>query len=330
MINFILDGNSYKIVSDYSQYKISPLIHNQTLVRKTSGSPHYKEENVELVRNLNPVVTEHYGVTLYNEKNKQREVIAANKLTVPVFLTNHTTSFHHFLIDMVGKILFIKSIGLKDLKIVIAVDHSHKEPLDSFLDKQIKDFHKEIFNILGLPDYKSCIVNIADTDKLTFDRVVVAETTTGNMDNFYSTLELIRSKFVKRYSYDNKIYVSRKKAITKEDGGRRVEDDDVVAEYYSNKGFKVVYFEDMTFQEQVDLASSCSEIVSYNGSSMVNTLFAPQQCKITEIRNSLTQQHDAAMFWSKWFGREHKIVECFGANSANEIIGALENPDNVS
>lgn len=330
MINFILDGNSYKIVSDYSQYKISPLIHNQTLVRKTSGSPHYKEEDVELVRNLKPVVTEHYGVTLYNEKNKQREVVAANKLTIPVFLTNHTTSFHHFLIDMVGKILFIKSIGLKDLKIVIAVDHSHKEPLDSFLDKQIKDFHKEIFGILGLPDYKSCIVNIADTDKLTFDRVVVAETTTGNMDNFHSTLELIRNKFVKRYSYDNKIYVSRKKAITKEDGGRRVEDDDVVAEYYSNKGFKVVYFEDMTFQEQVDLASSCSEIVSYNGSSMVNTLFAPQQCKITEIRNSLTQQHDAAMFWSNWFGREHKIVECFGANSANEIISALENPDNAS
>jgi len=329
MINFILNGNTYKIVSDYSQYKISPPIHNQTLVRKTNGSPHYKEENVELVKNQIPVVTEHYGVTLYNEKNKQREIVAANKLTVPVFLTNHTTSFHHFLIDMVGKILFLKSIGLKELKIVVAVDHIHKEQLDTFLDKEIKEFHKEIFSILELPDYKSCIVNIADADKVTFDRVVVAETTTGNMDNFYSSLLLIRNKFVKKYSYENKIYVSRSKAATKEDGGRRVEDDEKLAEYYINKGYSVVYFEDMTFQEQVDLASSCSEIVSYNGSSMVNTLFAPVACKITEIRNSATQQHDAAMFWSKWFEREHNIIECFGATTAEEIINAVENFDSA-
>lgn len=85
----------------------------------------------------------------------------------------------------------------------------------------------------------------------------------------------------------------------------------------------------MTFQEQVDLASSCSEIVSYNGSSMVNTLFAPVACKITEIRNSVTQQHDAAMFWSKWFEREHNIVECFGATTAEEIINAVENFDSA-
>ncbi len=329
MLNFILNGNSYKIVSDYSGYKVSPLIHNQTLVRKTDGTPHYREQDVETVRNLKPVITEHYGVTLYNEKNKQREVVSANKHTPPVFLTNHTTSFHHFLIDMVGKILLFNAVGFKNLEIVIVVDHNQREPLESFLDKQVKSFHKEIFSLLGLPEYESCIVNIADVDKLSFEKVVVAESTTGNMDNFYSTLELIRNKFVKQYSYKNKIYVSRKKAITKEDGGRRVEDDDVIAEYYANKGYQVVYFEDMTFQEQVDLASSCSEIVSYNGSSMVNTLFAPKQCKIIEIRNSATQQHDAAMFWSKWFDRDHRIVECFGANSAKDIISAIENSDNT-
>jgi hypothetical protein len=327
MLNFLLDGNYYKIVSDYSIYKNTPLIHNQTLVRKTDGVPHYREENVEAVRVLAPVITEHYGLSLYNEKNKQKELIRSNKETVPVFLTNHTTSFHHFLIDAVGKILFIKSHGFKDLKIVIVVDYKQMPNHEPFLMKQVKAFHKEIFSLLGLPDYESCIVNIADFDKLTFDRVIVAESTTGNMDNFYSSLQLIRNKFVKKYSYENKIYVSRKKAVTADDGGRRVEDDDEIAAYYISKGYSVVYFEDMTFQEQVDLASSCSEIVSYNGSSMVNTLFAPKNCKIIEIRNSVTQQHDAAMFWSKWFERDHRIVECFGAHTAQEIIRAIESSD---
>jgi len=325
MLDFILNGNSYKIVSDYSLYKNPPLIHNQTLVRKMDGTPHYKEESVEVVRNLSPVITEHYGVNLYNEKNKQKEVIKLNKETVPVFLTNHTSSFHHFLIDVVGKIIFLLANGFKNLQIVIVIDDKKMPNQDPFLKKQMHSFHKEIFSILGLPDYESCIVNIADFDKLTFDRVVVVESTTGIMDNFYSSLMLIKNRFVKKYSYENKIYVSRSKAITEDDGGRRVQDDELLASYYSSKGYSVVYFEDMTFQEQVDLASSCSEIVSYNGSSMVNTLFAPKGCKITEIRNSVTQQHDAAMFWSKWFERDYQIIECFGANTAEEIIMAVEN-----
>jgi hypothetical protein len=324
MLEFVVDGNSYKIVSDYSLDRNIPLIHNQTLVRKTDGVPHYKEEHVEAVRLLSPVITEHYGLTLYNEKNKRKDIVKSNKETLPVFLTSHTSSFHHFLIDVVGKILYLQSNGLKKLHIVIIVDYIQMPNAEPFLQKQIKPFHKEIFNMLGLPDYESCIINIADFDKLSFGKVVIAESATGNMDNFHSSLQLIRNKFVKKYSYENKIYISRKKAVTEYDGGRRVKDDDVLAGYYANKGYSVVYFEDMTFQEQVDLASSCSEIVSYNGSSMVNTLFAPQNCKIVEIRNSLTQQHDAAMFWSKWFGKDHKIVECFGANTSTEIIAALE------
>lgn len=329
MLNFVLDGNHYKIVSDYSMYKNTPLIHNQTLVRKTDGVPHYNEEHVEAVRVLAPVITEHYGVNLYNEKNKQKDLVRSNKETVPVFLTNHTSSFHHFLIDVVGKILFLKSNGFKDLQIVIATDYKKMPNQDPYLLKQVKPFHREIFKLLDLPEYESCIVNLADFDKLTFDRVVVVESTTGNMDNFYSSLQLIRNKFAKNNSYKNKIYVSRKKAVTEDDGGRRVEDDDAIAAYYIGKGYSVVYFEDMTFQEQVDIASSCSEIVSYNGSSMVNTLFAPQNCKIIEIRNSATQQHDAAMFWSKWFGRDHRIVECFGAKTAQEIINAIERSENT-
>jgi hypothetical protein len=329
VLNFIVNSNNYKITSDLSVYKVPPMIHNQTLVRKQDGRPHYKDENVEKIKNLSPVITEHYNVTLYNEKNKQLELLATNRETVPVFLTNHTTSFHHFLIDVVGKILYLNASGVKNLQIVIILDYKGTEDLGLFLKKEVKIFHKEIFNILGLPDYESCIINIAEVDKLNFKKVVVAESCTGNMDNFYSSLMLIKNKFVKKYSYENKIYVSRGKSPNKEDGGRRVSDDEKLAEHYANKGHSVVYFEDMTFQDQVDLVSSCSEIVSYNGSSMVNTLFAPKGCKITEIRNSVTQQHDAAMFWSKWFEREHRIVECFGATTAAEIISAVENFDSA-
>ena len=75
------------------------MIHNQTLVRRRSGVPHYKDKYVEEVKNLHPVITEHYDVTLYNEKSKQSEIIAENKEMPFVFITDHTTSFHHFLID---------------------------------------------------------------------------------------------------------------------------------------------------------------------------------------------------------------------------------------
>lgn len=328
MLDFSFDKKDYQIEFEFSKYRISPKIHNQTLVRRIDDTPYYNSEIVEFVKNIDPVITEYYNVTLHNKNSNKSKIIKEKALVAPTLLSNHTRSYHHFLIDLVGKILYIKKYGINNAEIKIVIDNKIYKTKELFIEKEVKSFHKEIFNILNLGDYESYLFDISKEESVFFDKVIVAESTTGNMDNFYTTLKLIRDKFVSTYSYENKIYVSRKNAITLNDNGRRIQDEDILKSYYQNQGYRIVYFEEMTFKEQVDLVSSCSDIVSYNGSSMVNTLFAPEGCKITEIRNSKHQQHDSYYFWSKWFNKEHVIVKCFGANTSDEIIRAIENTYN--
>jgi hypothetical protein len=329
MLNFINKNISYKVVSDYFRYALPPKTQNQTLVTKSDGSPYYDESLVNIVKDTVPSIQEYHNVRIYNEKNNSAEIFKKNNKVQPTFISNHTTSYHHFLIDMVGKILHIQNSGIRNLDIKIIIKLDHFESKESFIQREVKSFHKEIFYWLGLPEYESCLVDIGSEDSLFFDKVIVADSTTGNMDNFVFTLNLIREKFVKEYSYTNKIYVSRKNAITEDDNGRRVNDEHILQEYYINNGYKVVFFEELSFRDQVDLVSSCSDIVTYNGSSMVNTLFSPEQSNIIEIRNSEKQQHDAYRFWSQWFNKNHKIIKCFGVKSSLEIIKHIENSSKI-
>ena len=322
MLDFNYKSIKYDIDFDFSKYVINPEIHNQTIVRTINNELFYDPQIVNKVKDLNPIITEYHNVTLNNKKNKQSETFSKNQKIKPVFLTGYTNSYHHFLIDIIGKILYLKSNKVGDFDIKIIYNSLIKEDSSAVSTRQ---FQKDIFNILELPEFNSCLVNIHDHVSLFFDKVLVAESTNGNMDNFYITLKLIRDRFVREYSFKNKIFVSRKNAASKDDNGRRLVDEEIIQNYYESKGYKIAFFEEMSFIEQVELASSCSEIVTYNGSSMVNTLFAPEGCKIVEIRNSLKQQHDAYYFWSQWFNKDHRIVECFGATTSQEVINAIEN-----
>lgn len=322
MLDFNYKSINYDIDFSFSSYFRNPEIHNQTIVRSINNKLLYDPQIVNKVKDIKPIIIEYHDVTLNNKSNNQSETFSKNKKIKPVFLTGYVNSYHHFLIDIIGKILYLKSIGVNQFDIKIIYKSLTKEDSSAFSSKQ---FQKDIFNILELPEFNSCLVNISFNESLFFDKVLVAESTNGNMDNFYITLKLIRDSFVKEYSYKNKIFVSRKNAANKDDNGRRLADEEILQNYYKSKGYKIAFFEEMSFIKQVELASSCSEIVAYNGSSLVNTLFAPEGCKIVEIRNSLNQQHDAYYFWSQWFNKDHRIVECFGAKTSQEVINAIEN-----
>jgi len=103
----------------------------------------------------------------------------------------------------------------------------------------------------------------------------------------------------------------------------------VLQKYLSEYGYQTVYLENISFKDQVNLLSSASHVITYNGSSLVNTLFMHENTQIIEIRNSVLQQHDAYMFWSKWFNRKYHVLKCFGANSAQEIIDAIQFDDQI-
>ena len=50
-------------------------------------------------------------------------------------------------------------------------------------------------------------------------------------------------------------------------------------------GFKLVYFENLSFEDQISIASNCKIMVGYHGAGLTNLLFMRPRTKVFEIIN---------------------------------------------
>jgi len=76
---------------------------------------------------------------------------------------------------------------------------------------------------------------------------------------------------------NQRIYISRKFAR------RRVMNEDELLPVLEKFGFKVYYFESMTFREQVTLVSGAEIILGMHGAGMTNMIFMPEGRKVVEF-----------------------------------------------
>ena len=135
----------------------------------------------------------------------------------------------------------------------------------------------------------------------------------------------------------NIIYVSRLKAR-----GRRVVNEDEVIERLAMFHAQVVYFEDLTFGEQVELMQSAGVLISIHGAALTNMMFMPTGSKVLEliprknflfdynsVRNSF--KHDSCYVrLADVFKHEYYCLECpaqapwFSATHMADIIVDVE------
>lgn len=78
---------------------------------------------------------------------------------------------------------------------------------------------------------------------------------------------------------DARLYVSRARAPK-----RRMTNEQEVARVVEEFGFRVVYFEEHPFEEQVRLAASARYLVSNHGAGLTNVLFMPRGGGVLELR----------------------------------------------
>lgn len=75
----------------------------------------------------------------------------------------------------------------------------------------------------------------------------------------------------------NKLYISRKHST------RALDDEAEVETLLEQEGFTVVYAEELSFAEQIDLFSHASTVVANHGAGMTNLMFAPRGTQVIEI-----------------------------------------------
>jgi capsular polysaccharide biosynthesis protein len=86
-----------------------------------------------------------------------------------------------------------------------------------------------------------------------------------------------------RYKHSfEKIYISRNKG-----NKRLLLDEEHIIPILKNKNFKIVYTEDLSVEDQINLFSRCKVLVSIHGAGLTNMIFMETGSKILEIRNSI-------------------------------------------
>jgi hypothetical protein len=189
--------------------------------------------------------------------------------------------YSHFLIDMIGKFLYLKKFypNIKPLFINTFKETDNKQ-------KHLKEVFETIIKKLSLQHEILGNINIYNNkDSYFFDNII---TFNGRSDIqsqtlFPSDIDVylnIRDLFIpKRPSLKNKnIFISRKPGTDRYlDIVTKLENE------FIKRNYEVVFFEDLSFDQQVDVVYDAKNIIGIGGSGLTNLMFANTEANVMTI-----------------------------------------------
>lgn len=165
--------------------------------------------------------------------------------------------------------------NLKDK--IIFVDHKLKKILTS-----------EVFAFI----FKNLKIKYYNSNQITLMKNVYylthIETRFAN-NELNKTLSLLNEdckkfpwKNINKYKNHKYVLVSRKKAKN-----RNLLNENILFERLKEHDFKIVFFEDMTYHDQINLSLNAKILIGYHGAGMINLLFMNMNSFVIEIANKL-------------------------------------------
>jgi len=155
------------------------------------------------------------------------------------------------------------------------IDIKNLHPETHFLVNSLNnEFVRGSLIKLGI-DLSKCVE--MDKHSCVFCQTLIAPGPLGDRDR--EGLVFLRDNF-RNLSTDpkNKIFISRQ-------GTRKVQNEKEVMSYLKKLGFIHVQCESVNFNEQVNLFSSSSHVISPHGAGLTNLLFAHDNTKVLELRS---------------------------------------------
>ena len=211
---------------------------------------------------LQQLVLGAYDISEYNVAQSDETVIYMNCM--------FTSHWGHFLIDIVGRLWY--ALQNTDYRIVYTCFSMEQNP--------ISGRYLELLELMGIPEAR-----LLGTDKVTqFRKIIIPEVSILSGRYFTQEYRDLFSRAVANsgavLAKSDKIYCSRRHfeaAQHKEDGEQYIE------KVFTDNGFRAVYMEQMTVEEQIRILNSASEIAMFNGTLAHNLVFVRNNAKVTII-----------------------------------------------
>ena len=198
---------------------------------------------------------------------RRRRTIAASCLVIS---DDWSAGYFHWLLDCLARLFAVKDRA-RDLMLILPHAFERLE----FVQASLRLFP------LGGVDY-------VRRGELVECEHVVMPTHTAPSGNYNEGLAReVRRFILDAYRVDadvkaeDRLYVSRSRAPR-----RRIVNEAAVLDVFARFGFRVVHFEDHTFEQQVRLAASASHVVSNHGAGLANMLFMRTGGGVLELRRT--------------------------------------------
>jgi hypothetical protein len=186
------------------------------------------------------------------------------------FLSLPDNSFFHFLIEDLPR--YLQARSLKKESITIAGSQSK--------------YIVEILNTFTGGNY--LFAECATKPEF----VYISEKITGQLFSSFD-LDILKQNFSQYLikSERQNIFISRKDISGTKHVTRGINLKNTIEEVFVNKGFKIVYFEEMSLFEQIALCQNANVIAGYHGAGLANIIWAERGTRIIEITRSRVTRH---------------------------------------
>jgi hypothetical protein len=199
-----------------------------------------------------------------------------------VLIWNHwgKDNYYHWMMDSLSNLILIQK-EIKGMKVLLPPNPPQ------FVVESLKSFNIETLKFSNgkVLDVKELIYPIYPLSSGNVDPILLAKL----RHHFLHYIE--QQEFKNQVVYD-KVYVSRSRQKK-----RFIVNEKELIHRLEEKGFKVIYFEDYTFWEQLHLMKHAQVLVAPHGANMVNMLVMQENSKVIEV-NQEDVSNATLCYWS--------------------------------
>jgi capsular polysaccharide biosynthesis protein len=284
---------------------------------------HYTKEQIEAVYDLEPRFYLLEDLVI-NGGGSEKNTLLDFSDDIPILFSHCNNNYLHFLFEDISRILFLKEKGV-EFKPILGVPLSSKSG-QSYLD--LYKFLDNPFTKIGL-NFEDVLVPYMDYKHIKFSKLITTNIEyLVHFEGYSIASRLLRKYFREQGEPKDNIYISRRYAVN---NPRFIHDEEKVEQYYSELGYKIVYNERLNFTEQIELYKNAKHIVGISGTGLVNILFAPDSCKLTELRTSDYRDDEVFRYICKYLNNDYELITSYNSNgSADVVLNSVKStPDRI-
>jgi hypothetical protein len=194
----------------------------------------------------------------------KRVVLPANKTYILFYDFWSSANYYHWLVDAMPRLLSVTDLLAQESYSLLLPQNCPKYILQSL----------SYFNIKNITYIK--IGQFLQAENLLLPYYLAGSGHIHPTKVFEVKQYFIANKSIQTNS--ERIYVSRSRQKA-----RRVINENEVIDVVKSLGFKVVYFEDYSFNEQVLIGLNTKIMISSHGANLTNLMFMPEKSKVLEL-----------------------------------------------